>query len=127
MEECKFKKIQVKSPNIKYTDKEIISNYIYERNICKQTSNEIIIEPKKYKYTFKVQRKVPKVGVMLVGLAGNNGSTFVGGILANKYKLTWRTKSGLKEPNYYGSITQSTTVRIGSTKNREEVYVPFKT
>ena len=30
------------------------------------------------------EKKVPKVGVMLVGLGGNNGSTFVAGILANK-------------------------------------------
>jgi myo-inositol-1-phosphate synthase len=37
-------------------------------------------------------RKVPKLGVMLVGLGGNNGSTLVAGILANKHKMTWPTK-----------------------------------
>jgi len=35
---------------------------------------------------------VPKLGVMLVGLGGNNGSTFTAGILANKLKTTWETK-----------------------------------
>jgi len=37
-------------------------------------------------------KHVPKLGVMLVGLGGNNGSTFVAGILANKKNLTWETK-----------------------------------
>lgn len=35
---------------------------------------------------------IPKLGIMLVGLGGNNGSTFVAGILANKNKLHWETK-----------------------------------
>jgi myo-inositol-1-phosphate synthase len=30
-------------------------------------------------------KRVPKLGVMLVGLGGNNGSTFVAGLLANKH------------------------------------------
>lgn len=42
---------------------------------------------------FKTQMKVPKVGVMLVGLGGNNGSTVAAGILANKHGLTWNTKA----------------------------------
>jgi myo-inositol-1-phosphate synthase len=29
---------------------------------------------------------------MLVGLGGNNGSTLVAGILANKKKLEWETR-----------------------------------
>lgn len=41
------------------------------------------------KHVISTERKVPKVGVMLVGLGGNNGSTFTAGILANKYKTTW--------------------------------------
>lgn len=35
----------------------------------------------------ETEARVPKLGVMLVGLGGNNGSTFVAGILANKKKL----------------------------------------
>jgi myo-inositol-1-phosphate synthase len=42
---------------------------------------------------------------MLVGLGGNNGTTFTGGIIANREKLTWHTKKGENTPNYYGSIT----------------------
>lgn len=31
---------------------------------------------------------------MLVGLGGNNGTTVTAGVLANKHKVTWNTKSG---------------------------------
>lgn len=37
--------------------------------------------------TIITSKKVPKLGVMLVGLGGNNGSTFTAGILANRKHL----------------------------------------
>jgi myo-inositol-1-phosphate synthase len=43
-------------------------------------------------HVIETEKQVPKLGVMLVGLGGNNGSTFVAGILANKYKMTWPTR-----------------------------------
>ena len=56
---------------------------------------------------------MPKLGVMLVGLGGNNGSTFVSGILANKGDLTWATRNGEQRANFYGSFTQSATTHVG--------------
>lgn len=44
------------------------------------------------KHVIQTEKKVPKLGVMLVGLGGNNGSTFVAGILANKYNVEWESK-----------------------------------
>ena len=51
-----------------------------------------VVTPVSQTLHFKTQIKVPKVGVMLVGLGGNNGSTVVAGILANQHGLTWNTK-----------------------------------
>ena len=34
--------------------------------------------------SIKTDTRVPKLGVMLVGLGGNNGSTFTAGVLANR-------------------------------------------
>ena len=45
-------------------------------------------------HVIETERKVPKLGVMLVGLGGNNGSTFLTGILANKKKLEWEARQG---------------------------------
>lgn len=68
---------------------------------------------------------------MLVGLGGNNGSTFVAGLLANKLQVEWETKQGIQKPNFYGSFTQSATVHVGFkfdevTKLLEDVYRPVK-
>lgn len=66
---------------------------------------------KEHKIT--TERRVPKLGVMLVGLGGNNGSTLVAGILANKHKLSWETKNGSMTANFFGSFTQSATTHVG--------------
>lgn len=46
--------------------------------------------------TFRTDRRVPRLGVMLVGWGGNNGTTVTAAVLANSLGLTWRTKTGLK-------------------------------
>ena len=43
---------------------------------------------------------------MLVGWGGNNGTTLTAGIIANREGITWKTKEGVKSPNYWGSLTQ---------------------
>lgn len=35
------------------------------------------------------------------------------------------TKDGVRKPNYWGSLTQASTVRVGNYEG-EEVYTPFK-
>ena len=68
---------------------------------------------------------------MLVGLGGNNGSTFAAGILANKLGQTWETKRGVEHPNFHGSFTQSATTHVGyqydeATNNLKDVFKPIK-
>ena len=91
-----------------------------------QDGNKVQIHPSKHHYQFKTQRTVPKHGVMMVGWGGNNGTTITGGIIANKLGITWQTKSGLQKPNYFGSLTQATTIRVGSSADGKNVHVPFK-
>ncbi|PAV75188.1 hypothetical protein WR25_12141 [Diploscapter pachys] len=64
-------------------------------------------------------------GVLLVGIGGNNGSTAVGSIFANKKNMSWRTKDGVQTANYFGSVTQASTVHLG-WNGEEQIYVPFK-
>lgn len=68
---------------------------------------------------------------MLVGMGGNNGSTLVAGILANKYKMTWPAKQGEMKANFFGSFTQSATAHVGfqyqeQTGELTDVYKPIK-
>lgn len=67
---------------------------------------------------------------MLVGLGGNNGTTFVAGLLANKKRATWETKSGPQTANFYGSFTQSATCHVGYELTEDgkirDVFQPIK-
>lgn len=75
--------------------------------------------------TFKTKSKVPKMGLMLVGLTGNNGSTVTAAILANKNKMEWMTKEGKVNANYFGSITQASTLFIGADDTGKDIYLPM--
>lgn len=80
----------------------------------------------KTQITFKTQVKVPKVGVMLVGWGGNNGSTVTAAILANKHKMSFETKEGVVKANYFGSVTQSSTIYMGQSSEGRDFYMPMK-
>lgn len=62
---------------------------------------------------------------MLVGWGGNNGSTVTAATIAHREGITWRTKHGVQHPNYYGSITQCSTLRMGYTADGTEINVPL--
>uniref|UniRef100_A0A8B9H0X5 Inositol-3-phosphate synthase 1 n=1 Tax=Astyanax mexicanus TaxID=7994 RepID=A0A8B9H0X5_ASTMX len=83
------------------------------------------VTPHTTEFMFRTERAVPKLGVMLVGWGGNNGSTVTAAVLANKLGLTWRTKTGVKTANYYGSLLEASTVSLGSGPEGE-VFVPFR-
>ena len=112
----------VTSPNVTYTDSTITSKYVYQSTQVSGNNVRVINES----MVFKTDRKVGKVGVMLVGWGGNNGSTATAGILANKLGISWMTKEGSVRSNYYGSLTQASTVRLGLNVVGESVYIPFK-
>ena len=119
-------KVKVNSPNVTYSEEYIESKYDYHTSEVRTGHDgSINVTPKTTKYTFRTERKVPKLGLMLVGWGGNNGSTVTAAILANKHKMSWHTKEGLKHANYFGSITQASTVSLG-TGPEGEMYIPMK-
>jgi myo-inositol-1-phosphate synthase len=120
-----IKNFIVNSPDVKYTEEEIVADYHYQTTKVEVSGDAPKVTPVSRKYTFKTERKVPKLGVMIVGLGGNNGTTVVAGSIANREGITWRTKDGIQTPNYLGSITQSSTVRLGEDDNGEDIFVPL--
>ncbi|KAL7799068.1 inositol-3-phosphate synthase [Trichoderma ceciliae] len=117
----------VNSPNVNYTESEIRSKYTYRTTSVESDANgNFVATPKETLYDFKVDRKVPKVGMMLVGWGGNNGTTVTAGIIANRRNLVWDTKEGVQEANYYGSVVMSSTVKLGTdAKTNKEINIPF--
>jgi myo-inositol-1-phosphate synthase len=121
-----YQSYSVNSPNVEYSDDAIVSHYTYTNTkaVVGEDGN-VTVTPTEEKFMFRTERKVPKFGVMLVGLAGNNGSTVVAGVIANREGISWRSKRGVQTPNYYGSITQASTVRLGADETGADVYVPL--
>ncbi|KAJ5893233.1 hypothetical protein N7495_004924 [Penicillium taxi] len=117
----------VQSPNVVYTADEIKTKYAYQTTeVTRTADNKLVAVPKTTDYHFKVDRKVGKVGMMLVGWGGNNGSTVTAGIIANRHGLSWETREGQQSANYYGSVVMSSTVKLGTeAKTGEEINIPF--
>lgn len=119
--------IVINSPNVKYTENFIETKYEYNTTDVEIVGNKIRAAPRCEKLNIKTSRKLPKLGVMLVGWGGNNGTTLTAAILANKRGLSWETRTGIQKANWYGSITQSSTIRLGANvATGQEVYVPLK-
>jgi myo-inositol-1-phosphate synthase len=118
---------EVNSPNVVYSDTEIQSKYTYRTtSVTKGVDGKFVAVPKETVYDFKVDRKIPKTGVMLVGWGGNNGTTVTAGILANRRALTWETKKGSQSANYYGSVLMSSTTKLGTDASTgDDVNIPF--
>jgi myo-inositol-1-phosphate synthase len=95
-----YNKLRVKSPNVEIKDDVIKSKYEYAttRMTKGSSENEWVVEPTKEMFEFTLKQKVPKMGLMLVGLGGNNGSTVAAGIIANREQITWETKEGMLSP-----------------------------
>ena len=84
----------VDTKNVEKKDDEIISTYTYETSKIVSDKNGVSVVPCTKKIQFKTNTKIPKLGVMIIGWGGNNGTTVTNGILANKLSLKWDTKRG---------------------------------
>jgi myo-inositol-1-phosphate synthase len=117
----------VNSPNVAYSEDVIKSTYTYQSTkVTKTADAKYIAQPVETKYDFKVERKVGKVGLMLVGWGGNNGSTVTAGIIANRRGLTWESREGIKKSNYFGSVVMASTIKLGNdAETGEEIFIPL--
>ncbi|KAJ2747759.1 Myo-inositol-1-phosphate synthase [Coemansia sp. BCRC 34301] len=118
---------KVDSPYVRYANGAIESDYLYDTTIVSRDSEtgQLKAKPTKVHYQFQTKTSVGRVGLMLVGWGGNNGSTVTAAILANKQGISWETRKGTQEPNYFGSVMMASTVKLGVDENLRDVYVPF--
>ncbi|EAY78216.1 hypothetical protein OsI_33265 [Oryza sativa Indica Group] len=86
---------RVESPRVRYGDGEIESEYRYDTTeVVAPPSPEKgwVVRPKSVTYHFKTTTTVPKLGVMLVGWGGNNGTTLTAGVIANREEFKEKSK-----------------------------------
>ncbi|CAM9564696.1 unnamed protein product, partial [Phaeothamnion confervicola] len=113
---------EVVSPDVEYTADTITAKYRYQNTLVEGTR----VTPVTQTLTFRTDRKVPRLGLMMVGWGGNNGSTVTAGILANKHNVKWTTKDGEQSPNYWGSMVMASTAKLGVDAGGNAVHVPFR-
>jgi len=119
--------VTVESDKVRYEQDYIYSKFAYETTEVRVEGGAARVTPKLVDYELRTDRRVPKVGVMLIGLGGNNGSTLTAAIIANRLGMTWETKEGVFKSNYFGSLTQASTVHLGQDSfTGADVYLPFK-
>lgn len=121
------KNFNVNGTHVRRTDQAIEADFSYvtARVETDMQSSRATVTPVQEKYTFRTETFVPRVGVMLVGWGGNNGSTITASLLANEKNITWNTAHGLCTPNYFGSLVMASTVRIGANVAGEDVFSPL--
>jgi len=118
--------ITVQGENTIYTDDYITSTFNNRgADVVVQEGGRYVIKPTVTPFEFRTQRKVPKTGLMLVGMGGNNGTTLVATILANRHNIAWHTKSTVQRPNYIGSLLRASTIRLGLDVTGRDVYAPL--
>ena len=71
----------------------------------------------------RTNKTVPAPGLLLVGLGGNNGTTVAASILANRWGLSWKTKSGTQHPNYFGSVMQSARLTLARAQRPGRMFI----
>ncbi|KAA8495049.1 Inositol-3-phosphate synthase [Porphyridium purpureum] len=76
-------------------------------------------------FEFRTKSKPRKLGLMQVGWGGNNGSTVTAAVLANRSGTTWATRTGTQTPNFFGTLTQASTMRVGSDDKGRDVFAPM--
>lgn len=124
----------ISSDSMQYEEAFRTAQFKYVRNkvgvksfqVGEQTINLPHVTQEQTDLLLRTQNKVSKTGIMIVGWGGSNGTTLTAGILANKMNLKWADKNGIHAANYFGSMTQTSTVLIGTDENASEVYSPFK-
>lgn len=67
-----------------------------------------------------------RLGVMMIGLGGSNGSTLTAGLIAKRKKISWFNKNGKHEVEFLGSLSQYGSVHIGYDKKQKPHSKLFK-
>uniref|UniRef100_A0A9L0SNP2 Inositol-3-phosphate synthase 1 n=1 Tax=Equus caballus TaxID=9796 RepID=A0A9L0SNP2_HORSE len=86
----------VESPDVVYGPEAIEAQYEYRTTGVSREGGVLKVRPTSTRFTFRTARQVPRLGVMLVGWGGNNGSTLTAAVLANRLRLSWPTRTGRK-------------------------------
>lgn len=119
------KQIQVQSPDVEYGEEAILARVQYETARCQRDGDTVVVTPQRRRLEVRTVRRPHRVGAMLVGWGGNNGTTLTAALLANRAGLRWETREGERRADWLGSLTQSATLKLGLDAEGRDVWVPL--
>lgn len=126
-----FPSIQIESSSILSSSGDSSSRTVRytstSSHVKRSADGSLRVTPSQKDYLLQVPTERPgKVGLMLVGWGGNNGSTLTASLLAHQHSFTWKSRRGLESPNFYGSLVMASTVVLGNDEeNGKEVTAPM--
>jgi len=85
---------RVVSPSLVETATTLQAEHVFRGNHVEKTTEGPVIRPSEMRVSFRTRKTVPRMGLMMIGLGGNNGTTTTAQILANRENIHWRTKEG---------------------------------
>jgi myo-inositol-1-phosphate synthase len=120
--------LRVSSPNVRYASDAIHARYTYRetRATVESATGNVTATPVETAYHFRTDARPRRSGLMQVGWGGNNGTTVTAAIVARVHGVTWETRAGKHAPNYNGSLTQASTLRVGADSRGRDVFVPLR-
>ena len=104
-----------------------ITRHVQSKPLIIKRDNKLEIEVKPVEsFLLKTDlRKPKKLGLMMVGWGGNNGSTLTASLLAHRNELSWESRRGIHQPNFFGSVIMASCAHVGATPQGEDVHVPL--
>jgi myo-inositol-1-phosphate synthase len=124
-----FPSIQIESESILNTEEgsRTVRYTSTNSHVKRAADGSIRVTPSQKDYLLQVPTKRPgRVGLMLVGWGGNNGSTLTAALLAHQQNVTWKSRRGVEKPNFYGSLVMASTVVLGfDEETGKEVTAPI--
>ena len=125
-----FPSIQVESASILAAsagDSRTVRYTSTSSHVKRSADGSLRVTPTQKEYLLQVPVQRPgRVGLMLVGWGGNNGSTLTAALLAHQHSVTWKSRRGVEKPNFYGSLVMASTVTLGNDEESgKEVTAPM--
>lgn len=118
---------KVSSDKVRYEQDAIHSHYLYSHVQAEvSAAGNVIAHPLQTAYHFRTGRKPRRLCLMQVGWGGNNGTTVTAAVVAHCQQLTWQSRDRTHTPNYNGSLTQASTLRVGFDAAARDIFVPLK-
>eukprot|EP01057_Protomagalhaensia_wolfi_P002043 Protomagalhaensia_wolfi_Nauph_80__2042@NODE_22_length_4814_cov_65_182199_g17_i0_p1_GENE_NODE_22_length_4814_cov_65_182199_g17_i0NODE_22_length_4814_cov_65_182199_g17_i0_p1_ORF_typecomplete_len516_score89_42NAD_binding_5/PF07994_12/1_9e154Inos1P_synth/PF01658_17/3_1e51_NODE_22_length_4814_cov_65_182199_g17_i0611608 len=109
-------------------DKEgwLLAHYTHNTTRVQRDGDRLRAVLESQQWQIRTQKQVPRTGLLLVGIGGNNGTTLAASLAAHRRQITWEDKHGCHSPDWLGSVAMMSTCKLGVDSEGCDIYVPIR-